>query len=65
MTQENETRLRELGWIPVSEQMPPLGVEIEVCQADDYTQAIWTQTFKSEKEIKDSRITHWGKPLRK
>lgn len=60
MTQENEKRLKELGWINVSEKFPPLGVEVDVCQADDYTQAIWSQSFASEDEVRNARITHWG-----
>ena len=61
MTQENEKKLREMGWISVTDEMPPLGEEINVCQADDYTQAIWSQRFVSEDEVKNAKITHWGR----
>ena len=65
MTQDNENKLKELGWTSVEDEFPPLGEEINVCQADDYTQAIWRQAFSSEQEIKDLKITHWGRVNKK
>ncbi len=60
MAQERERKLREAGWISVKDELPPLGEEVEVCQADEYTQGIWGQIFKSRKEIQASGITHWS-----
>lgn len=60
MTEENRKRLEELGWQDVEKRMPPLGVDVNVCQADDYTQAIWSQKFTSEAEVRSSNITHWS-----
>lgn len=61
MTQERERKFREAGWISVKDELPPLGEEVEVCQADEYTQAIWSQRFVSVDEVKNAKITHWGR----
>lgn len=65
MTQERERKFREAGWISVKDELPPLGEEVEVCQADEFTQGIWCQTFKSLSQIEQMKITHWNKMKRK
>lgn len=65
MTQERERKFREAGWISVKDEMPPLGEEVEVCQADECTQGIWCQTLKSPSQIEQMKITHWNKMKRK
>lgn len=65
MKAENEAQLKRLGWIRVEDKFPPLGKEINVCQADDYTQGIWSQSFKSEAEVRASGITHWAESRKK
>lgn len=56
-----DERLKELGWTPVTEELPPLGVRVNVCRVDGFTQGVWVQEFKTVAEIKSSGITHWGK----
>jgi len=56
-----EERLKELGWISITEKMPPMGKRVTVCRIVGDEQGIWSQVFNSEGEVKNAKITHWGR----
>lgn len=57
-----DEELRKKGWVPIKEQMPPMGEEVVVMRVHSYNhQEAWWAKFRSEAEVLASGVTHWGK----
>lgn len=62
LTEKEQKRLKELGWIDIEKKMPPLGEKVNVMRliSRDHEQ-LWQQSFNSVAEVFASGVTHWVK----
>lgn len=52
MTTEDKKRLKELGWVAVSDVLPPKGKWLDVCLVRGRgDQSIWTQKFRGGSDL--------------
>lgn len=65
LTEKEQKRLKELGWIDIEKKMLPLGEKVNVMRlvSRDH-QELWQQNFNSVAEVFASGVTHWAKEVK-
>lgn len=64
LTEKEQKRLKELGWIDIEKKMLPLGEKVNVMRlVSRGHQQLWQQSFNSVAEVFASGVTHWAKEV--